>query len=95
MTLDISKIKVSEQKLYIKEHNLYKYYVFYEHVNEYISLTIILKDVIGYCSVYHDSRKMNFSVNDELYDKLSDILEHILEKLNITFGDFTFVRKGE
>ena len=33
---------------------------------------------------------MNFSVNDEPYDKLSDILKHIDEKLEITFGGFTF-----
>ena len=56
--------------------------MFYEHVNEYISLRIILKDAIGYYSVYNDGRKMNFNVNDELSDndKLCDILEHIYEK---------------
>ena len=38
---------------------------------------------------------MNFRLNDELYDNLSDILKHIQEKPNIAFGDFAFVRKGE
>ena len=39
---------------------------------------------------------MNLRLNyDELYGKRSDILKHIQEKLNITVGDFTFVRKGE
>ena len=34
---------------------------------------------------------MNFSVNNEPYDKLNDILEHIYEKLEIIF-DFTFLK---
>ena len=38
--IDINKIRVSEQKLYSKEHNLYKYYVFHKHDNEYIPLRI-------------------------------------------------------
>ena len=62
----------------------------YEHDNEYILLRVTLKDVVGYCSVYNDSKKMNFSVND----KLINILEHIEEKLEITLADFTFERKG-
>ena len=37
---------------------------------------------------------MNFKINDELSDKicqrLSNIFEHIEEKLNITLNDFTF-----
>ena len=92
--IDINKIRVSEQRLYIKPHNLYKYYVLYEHDNEYFPLRIILKDVVGYYSVYDDSKKMNFNVNDKPYDKLSDIFEHIQKKLEITFGDFTFLRNN-
>ena len=29
--VDINKIRVSDEKLYSKEHNSNKYYVFYEH----------------------------------------------------------------
>ena len=64
----------------------------YEHGNEFLPLRIILKDVVVYYSVYNDSKKMNFSVKDESYDKLSDILDHIHEKLEITFSDFKFLR---
>ena len=39
-------------------------------------------------------KKMNFKINDglndELYHKLTDILELIDKKLNINSGDFTF-----
>ena len=76
--IDINKIRVSEKKVYDD--------------NEYILLIIILKDVTGYYSVYNDSKKMNFSVNNEPYDKLNDILEHIYEKLEIIFDDFTFLK---
>ena len=42
--IDINKIRVSEQKLYSKQHNAYKYYVLYEHDNnKYASLTVTLK----------------------------------------------------
>ena len=41
---------------------------------------------------------MNFKTNDELSDKiyqrLSNIFEHIEEKLNITLDDFTFEKKA-
>ena len=56
-------------------------------------MRIVLKDVVGYYSIYNDSKKMNFKLIDELYHKLSDILEHIHEKLNIYFGGFKFVKK--
>ena len=49
----------------------------YEHDNEYILLRVTLKDVVGYYSVYNDSKKMNFSVND----KLINILE-VNEEVN-------------
>ena len=42
---------------------------------------------------------MNFKINDELSDKiyqrLTNIFEHIEEKSNITLNDFTFEKKGE
>ena len=91
--IDINKIRVSEQKLYSKQHNAYKYYVLSEHDNEYIPLRIILQNIVGYYDVYNDSKIMNFKINDEIYHKLNDIFEHIQEKLNITSGDFTFEKK--
>ena len=35
---DINNIRVSNKKLYNKEHNSYKYYVFYEYGDKYIPL---------------------------------------------------------
>ena len=55
--IDIEKIRVSDRKLYNKEHNSYKYYVFYEHNDKYIPLRIILRDVNGYCNDYNDKSK--------------------------------------
>ena len=56
--VDINKIRGSDKKLYSKEHNSYKYYVFYEHdYDEYISLRIVLKDVVGYYNDYKDNSK--------------------------------------
>ena len=46
--IDTDKIRVSDKNLYNKQHNSYKYYVLYEHDNEYIPLKIILEDVVGY-----------------------------------------------
>ena len=98
--IDINKIRISEKSLYSKKHSAYKYYVLYEHNNEYIPLRITLKDVVGYYDVYNnDDKRMNFKINDELSDKicqrLANIFEHIEEKLNITLNDFTFEKKGE
>ena len=72
----------------------------YEHNNEYISLRITLKDVVGYYDVYNnDDKRMNFKINDELsekiYPRLTNIFEHIEKKLNMTLNDFTFEKKGE
>ena len=53
----INKTKVSDKMLYNKEHNSYKYYVFYEHDDKYIPLKIILKDVVGYYNDYKDNSK--------------------------------------
>ena len=38
--IDINKIRISEKSLYSKQHNAYKYYVVYEHNNEYMPLRI-------------------------------------------------------
>ena len=67
----------------------------YEQDNEHILLRVIFKNVAGYYNVYNESKKMNFSVNNEPYDKLIGILDHIHEKLEITFSDFAFEQKGE
>ena len=62
-----------------------------------IIMRITLKDVVGYYDVYNDDKRMNFKINDDLSDKiyqsLSNIFEHIEEKLNITLNDFTFEKK--
>ena len=71
----------------------------YDHNNEYMSLRITLKDAVGYYDVYHDDKRMNFKINDELsvkiYQRLSNIFEHIEEKLNITLNDFTFEKRSK
>ena len=72
--IDINKIRVSKKRLYSKKYNSYKYYVLYEHDNDYVPLRVTLKDVVGYCSVYDDSKKMNFNINNESYDRLINIL---------------------
>ena len=46
--IDINKIRVSDKKLYNKQHNSYNYYVFYEHNNKYLPLKIIFIDMVGY-----------------------------------------------
>ena len=79
MTLILIKIRVSDKKLYNKEHNSYKYYVFYGHSNEYIPLRIILKDFVGY---YDDSLL-----------KIISIFEHIEEKLGIDLGSYFYEDK--
>ena len=38
---------------------------------------------------------MGFKLDDELFDKVNGILNHIEEELNIEFSDFTFAKKGE
>ena len=35
-------------------------------VSEQIDIVVIEKDVVGYYSVYNDSKKMNFRLNDKL-----------------------------
>ena len=66
--IDIEKIRVSDRKLYNKEHNSYKYYVFYEHSDKYIPLRIILRDVNGYYNDYKDKSKydVKYSAKNEL-----------------------------
>ena len=88
--IDNNKIRVSDKKLYNKEHNSYKYYVFYEHDNKYIPLKIILRDVVGYYNDYKDNgeydskysaKTMNFKLDDDSLDKIIDQKKHALEKI--------------
>ena len=79
--------------------------MFYEHDDEYIPLKIILKDAVGYYNDYKDtskydakyssSKRMNFKLDDDSFDKMYDIFEHIEEKLGIDLNNFTYESKGE
>ena len=101
--IDINKIRLSEGRLYNKKHNSYKYYVFYEHDNEYIPLRIILKDVVGYYNDYKDykdyskysAKKMNFKLDDDSLDKVYDIFVHIEEKSGIDLSNYIYESKDE
>ena len=86
--IDIDKIRVSESRLYNKEHNSYKYYVFHEHDNEFIPLKTILIYVAGYYLDYKDNSKydskyntkrMNSKLDDNSVDKIHYFFEHIEE----------------
>ena len=99
--IDVDKIRVSNKKLYNKEHNSYKYYVFYEDDDGYIPMKIILSDAAGYYNDYKDNSKyflkcntkrINFSLNNDSMDKIYDIFNYFEEKLNIGFNDFTYLR---
>ena len=94
--IDTNKIRISQKSCYSK-HNAYKYYVLYEHNNEYMPLRIVLKDLVGYYDVYNDDKRMNFKINDELCDKIYQSLEnnfeYIEKKLDIDLNDFTFEKK--
>ena len=102
--IDINKISVSDKKLYNKEHNSYKCYVFYEHNYKYILLKIILRDVVGYYNDDKDNGKydakygtktMNFKLDDDSLDRIYDIFEYIEKKLKIDLNNFTYESKGE
>ena len=95
--IDINKVRISEKSLYNKQHNAYKYYVLYEHNNEYMPLRITLKDLVGYYDVYNDDKRMNFKINyelnDKIYQSLENIFEHIEKKSDITLNYFIFMKK--
>ena len=96
--IDINKIRVSDKKLYSKEHNSYKYYVFYEHEDKYIPLKIILKDVIGCYNDYKDNASgnaRNFKLDDDSLEKIYDIFEYIERELKIDLNSFSYESKGE
>ena len=83
--IDVNKIRISEKSLYSKQHNAYKYYVLYEHNNEYMPLRITLKDLVRYYDVYNDHKRMNFKINDVLSDKIYQSLENIFEQIENYF----------
>ena len=95
--IDINKIRVSDKKLYSREHRLYKYYVFYKHDDKYIPLEIILRAVVGYCNDYKDNDKtINFKLDDDSFEKICDIFEYIEKKLEIDLSNFLYEdRRGE
>ena len=69
--IDSDKIRVSNKKLYSKEHGSFKHYIFYEDGNEYFPLKIPLLDVHGYYNIFNgDSKTMNFKLDDNSLEKL-------------------------
>ena len=59
----------------------------------------ILSDAAGYYYDYKEdskydlkcnTKRMNFSLNNDSMDKIYDIFNYIEEKLNIDFNDFTY-----
>ena len=78
--------------------------MFYEHDDTYIPLKIILRNVVGYYNDYKDNSKydakysakrMNFKLDDDSFDKIITIFEHIEEKIRIDLNNFTHESKGE
>ena len=61
--IDIDKIRVYDKMIYSKEHNSYKYFVFYKYDDKYIPLRIVLKDIAGYYNDYKDNGKCNGKYN--------------------------------
>ena len=87
--IGINKIRVSDKKLYNKEHNSYKYCVFYEHDDKYILRKFILRDVVGYYNddkgngkydAKYGTKIMNFKLDDDSLDKIYDIFEYTEKK---------------
>ena len=82
--INIDKIKVSDKKLYNKNNDSYKHYVFYKDVNEYIPLKITLLDVPD------DGKTMNFKLDDNSLEKIIDIFEHIGELLKVDLDHYLY-----
>ena len=85
--------KVSDKKLYSKNHSSYKHYLFYEHNNKHISLKIFLLNVSGRYHIFDDgSKTMKFILNDALLEKNCEICSNIEAKLEFDINDFTYDR---
>ena len=93
--IDINKVRVSHKKLYNKEYNSYKYYVFYEHDDKYIPLKITLRDVVGYYNDYKDNSKtMNFNFDNDSLDKIIVIFEYIEKKMILIISYMKLILKN-
>ena len=89
--IEIDKIRVSDKKLYIKKHNSYKHYAFYEDDNEYIPLKITLIDVLGYYNIFNgDNKTMNFKLDENSLEKIIDIFDHIGKITNIDLDNYLY-----
>ena len=67
--IDIDKIRVSDKKLYNKEHGSYKHYVFYKDGNDGNEL------IHCYYNIFKGTSKtMNFNLDDNSLQKIVDIL---------------------
>ena len=80
MYIYIDKTRLSNKKLYNKEHNSFKYYLFYEHDDEYIPQKIVLKDVVGY---YNDHKHNGMKVEMKNMLKQLYMMKHALEKRKV------------
>ena len=90
--IDIDRISVSDKKLYNKNHDSYKHYVFYEDDDdEYIPLKITLLDVPGYYNLFNDDGKtINFKSDNNSFEKNIDIFDHIGEILKIDLDHYFY-----
>ena len=96
--IDTNKIRVSKAKVFLKENNSYKHYVFYEDGDKYIPLNICFsKTLAAYYNEYDNedgnvSKAMNFVIGDDvdLLDKILNIFEYIGEKLEIDLRGYSY-----
>ena len=96
--IDINKVRVSKAKVFMKENNSYKHYIFYEDGYKYISLNICFtKTLAAYYNEYDNgdgnvSKTMNFVTGDDvdLLDKIVNIFEYTGEKLEIDLRGYSY-----
>ena len=82
--IDVDNLRVSNKYSYVKKHESYKNYVFYEHNNEYILLKIILSNVVLSNKLKDiDAKGMSFERSGKVEDNIYDIFENIKEKSSI------------
>ena len=91
--IDINKIRVSEAKLFMKENNSCKHYVFYEDGDKYIPLNICFSKMLGgYYNEYPNedgnvSKTISFVIDGDLINRINDIFKYIEEKLDIVLQE--------
>ena len=95
--IDIDKIRVSNKKLYNKEHGSYKYYVLYEDGNGYSPLKITLSDVHSYYNIFEGgSKTKNFKLDDNSLENIIEIFDNIGKILNIDLDNYMYEdKKGD